>query len=400
MNTKHALALLIVVASALAARADETEVLFDGAGIGGWDTARDQQRLEREFAVSELTAVPAPPALAWRFVSKGVSFNDLFLKKPVERPFRQVRVLVRNTGEAVEFGAKVRDANGAEWTAPAVPLPSSGDWRWVEFPRDAWRVASWSRDADGKLDFPLACFTIIAFGVKPGLEYQLHVQRIEILRPDPPVVTVHAIQVPERWVAGQTIQATIAFSLDKPCTEDDARLVLRSGRETLADFPLPLPASLSKLAAGQRVDLDRIALCVPEYTWGGKATLELKLGEARVQFEPATTDRIPDPWVVLETSGDCHDQIEPSAPRVRVTCSVRLPVSGLRQIRVPDSRLGAVQSGGRPISGSEQHGDGLEANQGRPDDRGQDRHPHRLAPACDHPGAGGDLDVSLRAKRR
>ena len=65
MKTKHALALLIVVASALAARADETEVLFDGSGIGGWDTARDQQRLEREFAVSELTVVPTPPALAW-----------------------------------------------------------------------------------------------------------------------------------------------------------------------------------------------------------------------------------------------------------------------------------------------------------------------------------------------
>lgn len=294
MKTKHALALLIVVASVLAARADETEVLFDGSGIDGWDTARDQQRLEREFAVSELTVVPAPPALAWRFVSKGVSFNDLFLKKPVERPFRQVRVLIRNTGEAVEFGAKVLDANGAEWTAPAVPLPPSGDWRWVGFPRDAWRVASWSQDADGKLDFPLASFTIIAFGVKPGREYQLQVQRIEILRPDPPMATVHAIEVPERWVAGQTIQATIAFSLDKPCTEDDARLILRSGRETLADCPLPLPAPLSKLAAGQRVDLDRIALCVPEYTWGGKATIELKLGEARVQFEP------PQPEVTVE----------------------------------------------------------------------------------------------------
>jgi hypothetical protein len=119
-------------------------------------------------------------------------------------------------------------------------------------------VASWSRDADGKLDFPLAYFTIIAFGVKPGREYQLQVQRIELLRPDPPLATVHVIQVPERWVAGQTVQATIRFTLDTPCTEDDARLILRRGRETLADFALPLPTPLSKLAPRQRVDLDRI----------------------------------------------------------------------------------------------------------------------------------------------
>ena len=198
--------------------------------------------------MSELTAVGSPPALTWRFASKGVPFNDLFLRKPIDRPFRQVRLLVRNAGEAVEFAAKVGDASGAEWTVPAVALPQSGDWRWVEFPRESWKAASWSRDADGKLDFPLAYFAIIALGVQPGREYQLQVQRIEILRPDPPVATVHAIQVPERWVAGQTVQATVRFTLDKPCTEDDARLLLHRGRETLVDFPLLLPTPLSKVA--------------------------------------------------------------------------------------------------------------------------------------------------------
>lgn len=284
MKTIPTLAIVLVIGGAFRAQADETEILFDGSEISGWDTSRDQERLQREFAVSELTAVRSPPALAWKFVSKAIPFNDLFLMKPIERPFRQVRVLVRNLGEAVEFAAKVRDASGAEWTVPAVALPAGGDWQWVEFPRNSWRVASWSRDADGKLDFPLAYFTIIAFGVKPGREYQLQVQRIEVLRPDPPVATVQTMQVPERWVAGQTVQATIHLTLDKPCTEDDARLILRRGRETLADFPLPLPTPLSKLAPRQRLDLDCIPLRVPEYAWGGKATVELKLGEARIEF--------------------------------------------------------------------------------------------------------------------
>ena len=56
------------------------------------------------------------------------------------------------------------EASGAEWTAPQVPLAASNDWQWVEFARRDWRPAEWSRDADGRLDFPLAYFTIIAFG--------------------------------------------------------------------------------------------------------------------------------------------------------------------------------------------------------------------------------------------
>ncbi len=284
MNTKLALALLILVSTALAASADETETLFDGSGIAGWDTARDPQRLDREFALSELAPLQTPPALAWRFVSKGVGFNDLFLRKPIERPFSRVRVLVRNVGEAVEFSAKVCDARGAEWSVPPVALASGGDWRWVEFPRDAWRVASWSHDADGRLDFPLAHFTIIAFGIQSGREYQLQIQRIELVRPDPPVATVLALEVPEHWAAGETIQAPIAFTLDRPCAADDARLILRSDRRILADFALPLPTRLSKLAPGRRIDLGRATFRVPQYVWGGTGTVELKLGEARVRY--------------------------------------------------------------------------------------------------------------------
>jgi hypothetical protein len=68
MTSKHVLAFVIVVVGVLAARAEETEVLFDGAGLDGWDTSRDQERLKREFAVSELTAVGSPPALASHFL--------------------------------------------------------------------------------------------------------------------------------------------------------------------------------------------------------------------------------------------------------------------------------------------------------------------------------------------
>ncbi len=53
------------------------------------------------------------------------------------------------------LAAKAREASGAEWTTPKIRLAASNDWQWVEFPRADWRVARWSRDADGRMDFPL-----------------------------------------------------------------------------------------------------------------------------------------------------------------------------------------------------------------------------------------------------
>ena len=52
--------------------AENSEVLSDGTGVAAWDVARDAERLRREFSVSEVRAATNPPALEWRFVSRGV----------------------------------------------------------------------------------------------------------------------------------------------------------------------------------------------------------------------------------------------------------------------------------------------------------------------------------------
>ncbi len=89
--------------------------------------------------------------------------------------------------------------------------------------------------------------------------------------------------------AGQTVQFSLSFTLDKACTEDGASLVFRRGPTPLAEIPLPLPAPPSKLPPHQRIDLERVPLQVPEYAFGGEAAVHLKLGEARARFEPAKT---------------------------------------------------------------------------------------------------------------
>jgi hypothetical protein len=270
------------IAAVHPAQAVETEVLFDGTDIGDWDTGRDQDRLQREFSLSELSAVKDPPALQWRFVSKGVGFNDVFLMKPIERPVAAFRVRLKNEGEAFEFAAKVRDADAAEWTTNRVQLAAGGDWQWVEFPREVWQVAPWSRDADGKLDFPLSSFTLIAFGVQPGVEYRLKVSAIEAVRPDPPVATIRELRLPATMQAGKTYPLALSFSLNKPCTEPEAYVSFKQGKAELFRVPIQL-SGLMEAAAGQQITLTGGQVPVPLYAAGGKLAAVLHLGDAHVQ---------------------------------------------------------------------------------------------------------------------
>lgn len=252
---------------------------------------RDQTRLNEEFSVSEVAPLAEPAALSWKFVVRNTAFNDLFLTKPIDQPFQQLRVLVRNAGAPFEFTAKVRDADGAEWTVPPVKLDTSSEFRWITFPIEQWKLASWSRDADGRLDFPLANFAVIAFGLKPAAEYRIQIQRVEVVRPDPPVATVASCDIPEQWSAGQTIHVSVRFSLDKPCKDERVELVLRRSGKAVLELPLKLPGPLSQVAPGQSVVLDKFAVQVPEYIIGGQAQVGLKLGEARIRVEVPAAER-------------------------------------------------------------------------------------------------------------
>ena len=291
MKTLRACTCLCAALFCLAARAEETQVVFDGTGVGVWDRARDPERLAREFVVDDVSQGNTPQSLSWRFVSRGVPFNDLFLRSDpasgtplVERPFDRWRIRVRNDGEPCELALKVGDAGGAEWTVPPVALPR-GDWRWVDFPRTCWHAASWSRDANGRLDLPLSHVAVIAFGLKPGREYRIEVQRLEVVSPDRPVATVHELTMPDRLRAGQDVVVNLRVTLDRPCTESDAALVFHRGPTTLAHVVLPLPEPLPRIAPGKRIDLEGVTLHVPLYAFGGAATVSLKLGEARVRLE-------------------------------------------------------------------------------------------------------------------
>ncbi len=264
------------------APAAEVEVLFDGAPSSAWDAARDAKRLAEEFALSEVKPLVDPAAIAWRFVPRAAGFNDLFLRRPIERDFTSIRVRVRNVGAGFSLAAKVGEAGGAEWTTARTPLAAAGDWQWIEFPRSSWQVAGWSRDANGKVDFPLSYFTLIAFDIKTGREYQLQIARVEVVHPDRPRLTLHDFQFPRELHAGQTARFSLTFSLDKAGETDDAQLAFRGEKNELQRIPLSLPVAPAKLSPHQRVVLRDAELRVPLYARGGKFTAAPEVGGSRL----------------------------------------------------------------------------------------------------------------------
>lgn len=272
------LALLLVTLG----QATETEVVFEGSNAALWDNARDASRLAQEFSKADLSAAKDPDSISWRFVSKGVAFNDIFLRRPVDRPFSALRVRVRNEGAPVSLAMKLADAGGAEWTVKSVPLAAGGDWQWVEFPREEWKVAGWSNDPDGRLDFPLRYVTLIAFDVKPGPEYSLRIARVEAVRPDPPVATLTSWSLAKELQAGGHYPFSATFSLDKPALFDDAFLILRKGKGTVLRLPLTTSVPLTRATAGELLTVRVPDLAISLFCPGGELSALLQLGDARV----------------------------------------------------------------------------------------------------------------------
>ena len=303
---------VLAVATAGAAIALESELLFDGGSTNVWSTARDAARLTREFAVSELTQTDTPTALRWRFEpNPGTAFNDIFLTCRIARRFDALRVYVKNEGAAFELAMKARDARNSEWTAQRVPLAAAGEWQWVEFPWPEWRVAPWSKDADGVFDLPITSLALIAFNVKTGQTYALRVAAIETVSANRPTARVSDFQVPTKIKAGEPFDVAFAFTLDRPVSEEEACLVFRRGNQEVGRAPLTLPRALKQVGVGEAV---RVATTVstPLYAMGGEQAVALHLGDARICLDgSAADDAVAAVTVVPRRPGRCNARVKP-----------------------------------------------------------------------------------------
>jgi len=136
-----------------------------------WDLGRSTDRIAREFTEDKIETVNDArrgKVLRWTFEPRAVQFNDLFLRRRIGEPFESIGLWVRNRGEKLSFTMKLGDANGAEYSPKPLPLAGDGKWRRVVFSLRDFHVGSWSKDPDGRLDFPIRYLALIAFDVTPA----------------------------------------------------------------------------------------------------------------------------------------------------------------------------------------------------------------------------------------
>ncbi len=258
-----------------------TEALFDGRDAEQWDTARDTARLNAEFSNSTVTQTGNPSALDWSFTPRaGTTFNDLWWRKPFLSNFISIRVKLRNAGAPFTFSAKVTDADGAEWTTNQIALTAHSEWQWLNFPFPSWHVASWSNDPDGKLDSPIRDFVLIAFDLQADKSYDLQVERVEVVRPAPPVAEITEFSLPRTLRHGETTMASMSFRLSGPCHSEDSFLAFQKDGSTVFQAPIAWNSPVTRLPAGITLSARNIRVAVPEFIQGGSYAVRLIIGDA------------------------------------------------------------------------------------------------------------------------
>jgi len=281
-----ALALLLAAASFAHAQPLQPDVIWPGHPASAFDAARDSARLERElasWAIEDVTDPTHGEVTRWSFrLKQDLGFNDIFWRGGIERPFEALSFWAKNLGAPFSLAIKLGETGGAEYTAPPIPLDAGGEWRKIELPFPEFKVASWSSDPNGALDFPLRYLAIIAFGVKANTDYALLLDDLAAERKPPQQVKVVSASVPRSADAGADLPVSLTLSVDKPYSgHDPVRLRLLRLSAVISEQPLQPPTPTSQWKVGEKVNLSA-RLHVPRYTWGGPHEVQLQVGYSDV----------------------------------------------------------------------------------------------------------------------
>ncbi len=263
-------------------RAEQADPLAAATDAAAWDRARDQARLNKEFVSNTIKAADdrGVACTDWSFRLREGGFADIFCRRPIDGPFRLLRLRVRNAGAKLTLAVKLGDSSGAEWLGPRTPLAANGEWQDVDLPLKSFAVASWSRDPDGKLTFPLPYLAVIAFDVRPGSDYRLLLGGASLVRSDPGQLTVASEPLPQRVRAGQTVGLRAALQVTRVPADDaqpwqDPTFELVRGGKVVHSAPVAL-APPGPWQAGQRFEA---TARLPLSAWapGGAATWRLRV---------------------------------------------------------------------------------------------------------------------------
>ncbi len=253
------------------------KVLYaDGRKASLWDSARDDARREAEYTHYEIES--GKNTICWSLAPRDatVTSADMFYRQPITRPFNDMVIRLRNNGAAFLLSVKIADQNNSEYAPEPVPLKANSGWQDVRFTRKQFKVASWSKDSDGRFDWPTKLLAVIAFDIKQGQEYKLEVESIT-LNYAPAVKITAAAALSASVQAGQTLTVSGAIRPQKFFDNDGAcELQLMKGQVVMSRVDVKLPVDLQ---AGQRYEFGPVALHVPMFSFSGEHTVRLKVSE-------------------------------------------------------------------------------------------------------------------------
>ncbi|MDD4869671.1 MAG: beta-galactosidase [Kiritimatiellae bacterium] len=282
--------------------------------ISKWTSARDESRINSEFGNYRFTAVPGAgrsgKGMRWDFkvITPKQSYSDLYGNFQIEEPFDRISIRVRNAAKKpISFWIKLIEEDGSDFAAglPGVPIGNTDDWQRIEFSLDKYHVASWSKDENNTLDFPLKNVVLVATGVKPGEDYSLDFDDLEISCPGPEKVNLMKLEGPASVKAGSEISIRLTLAAGEPLRGDYKLSVMctRDGK-TVKMWQVEPPLSTSRWKPGEAVEMPPVMMHLPLFATAGTYEVHARLGwtklardgkETLMQFavEPRKSGPIP-----------------------------------------------------------------------------------------------------------
>lgn len=282
----------ISLASLLILTAPGPQLLEDFSSANRWTSSRDAARLQQEnhhycFDV-RAEAGRTGTGLHWEFKVRDPKqgFNDLFSRFSIEEPFERVAIWVRNPQKKrLVFWIKLIDRDGADYAPQplGVPIGGTDGWQRVEFPLAQYRLAGWSHDKNGKLDFPLQSLGLVVYEVNPGEEYQLDFDDLEVTPSPSEPVSVVRVEGPGQIRAGQEASLHLSLRAAAPLASDyPLTITWKHEAKILRAWEVQPAVATSRWKPGQAVALAPITFRVPQFAPGGRQELWARLGPTRL----------------------------------------------------------------------------------------------------------------------
>ncbi len=258
-----------------------------------WTSARDTSRLSQEFGNYRFTAVPeagrSGHGMRWEFKAIKQSFSDLYGDFLIREPFDRLSIWVRNPQKKpLSFWIKLVEEDGSDFAPalPGVPIGNTGDWQRIEFSLDKYHVASWSKDENSALDFPLKNIVLVVNDVKPGEDYSLDFDDMAVSCPGPEKISLVKFDGPVSVKAGSDMPLRFTLAAAEPL-RSDYKLSITCARDgkTVKTWQVEPSVPTDRWKPGEAMEMPAVTMHFPLFAAAGTYEVYARLGWTKLARE-------------------------------------------------------------------------------------------------------------------